>query len=382
MRLKNSAFISIILGLLSFTLSKCGQQKKAVPEKEMATAYYTVDDFQKVKKIDAHVHMNDLIDTVFIEQAKEDNFKMLTINLFEFTGTPVKAQQAFSVALVKKYPDRLSYAAAFSLQNFNSDGWQKEVIAYLKDAVSKGAIAVKVWKNIGMELKDSTGHLVFIDNPKFDPVLDFMAKNNIPLIGHLGEHKNSWLPLEKMTVKGNRDYARAHPQEHMYLHPDRPSYEEYIRVRDHMLEKHPDLKFIGAHLGSLEWSVDELAKRLDKFPNMAVDMAERISHLQYQALTNWQKVHDFFIKYQDRLIYGTDMRHSAMDIVNNNITAPADLKKHEHEVWLRHWRFFTTDDMMNVPKVEGTFKGLKLPREVVDKIYYGNALHWFPGIVK
>ncbi len=66
----------------------------------------------------------------------------------------------------------------------------------------------------------------------------------------------------------------------MYLHPEFPSYEDQIKARDHMLEKHPDLKFIGAHLGSLEWSADELAKRLDKFPNMVVDMAARISHLQ------------------------------------------------------------------------------------------------------
>ena len=80
-----------------------------------------------------------------------------------------------------------------------------------------------------------------------------------------------------------------------------------MRARDHMLEKHPGLQFIGAHLGSLEWSVDELAKRLDKFPNMAVDMAARISHLQYQAKINWQKVHDFCIKYQDRLLYATDI---------------------------------------------------------------------------
>jgi predicted TIM-barrel fold metal-dependent hydrolase len=168
----------------------------------------------------------------------------------------------------------------------------------------------------------------------------------------------------------------------MYLHPERPSYEYYIQVRDHMLEKHPDLQFIGAHLGSLEWSVDELAKRLDKFPNMAVDMAERISHLQYQALTQWQKVHDFFIKYQDRLLYGTDLRSNAMDIVNSNITDPAGIRKHAHEVWLRHWRFFTTDEMMRVPKVDGEFKGLKLPREVIDKIYRKNAEKWIPGINK
>jgi predicted TIM-barrel fold metal-dependent hydrolase len=149
-----------------------------------------------------------------------------------------------------------------------------------------------------------------------------------------------------------------------------------------MLEKHPDLIFIGAHLGSLEWSVDELAKRLDKFPNMAVDMAERISHLQYQALTHRQKVRDFFIKYQDRLIYGTDLRSTAQDIVNARITEPAALQKHAHAVWLRHWRFFTTDEKMRVPKVDGEFQGLKLPREVIDKIYRKNAEKWFPGIKK
>jgi len=188
--------------------------------------------------------------------------------------------------------------------------------------------------------------------------------------------------LEKMTVNGNRDYARAHPDEHMYLHPERPSYEDYINARDRMLEKHPDLIFIGAHLGSLEWSVDELAKRLDKFPNMSVDMAERVSHLQYQTLTEWQKVHDFFIKYQDRLLYGTDLRSSAMDIVNKGIKDPEGIKKHAHEVWMRHWIFFTDDQMMRVPKVEGEFKGLKLPREVVDKIYRTNAEKLFPVFAK
>ena len=149
-----------------------------------------------------------------------------------------------------------------------------------------------------------------------------------------------------------------------------------------MLAKHPDLIFIGAHLGSLEWSVDELAKRFDKYPNMAVDMAERISHLQYQTLTEWQKVHDFFIKYQDRIIYGTDLRRGAMDIVNNGITDSEGIKKHSHEVWLRHWKFFTTDEKMRVPKVEGEFRGLKLSREVVNKIYRKNAEKWFSRLQK
>ena len=127
-----------------------------------------------------------------------------------------------------------------------------------------------------------------------------------------------------MTIKGDKSYFSEHPEYHMYLHPEFPTYEEQVAARDHMLEKHPNLKFVGAHLGSLEWNVDELAARLDKFPNMAVDMAARISHLQYQSTKNWQKVHDFFIKYQDRILYATDIQvngnESASDIKNKCMT--------------------------------------------------------------
>ena len=142
------------------------------------------------------------------------------------------------------------------------------------------------------------------------------------------------------------------------------------------------MRFVGAHLGSLEYDVKELAKRLDQFPNMAVDMAERISHLQYQAISNWQEVHDFFIKYQDRLIYGTDLRTGASDIQAKGLTESDEIAAHAHEVWLRHWQFFTGDDEMNVPKVDGTFKGLKLPKAVVDKIYRYNAEKWYPGLLR
>jgi len=344
--------------------------------------FYTQEDFQSVPKIDAHMHIQNYADTVFINQAQEDNFQFLNLNVFKSGGKPIEEQQKFSVEMVQTFPGRNAWVTTFSLDNFNKEGWQDEAITYIRKSVQNGAMGVKVWKNIGFFLKDENAKLVMIDHPRFDPILDYLAKNHIPLIGHLGEHRNSWLPLEKMTVNGNRDYARAHPEEHMFLHPERPSYEDYINARDRMLEKHPDLVFIGAHLGSLEWSVDELAKRLDKFPNMSVDMAERVSHLQYQALTEWQKVRDFFIKYQDRLVYGTDLRSSAMDIVNKGIKDPEGIKKHAHEVWMRHWKFFTDDQMMRVPKVEGEFKGLKLPREVVDKIYRTNAEKLFPVFVK
>ncbi|MEO8764341.1 MAG: amidohydrolase family protein [Ginsengibacter sp.] len=333
--------------------------------------FYSMDDYYTVKKFDSHVHVNTDAPG-FIEQAAEDNFRLLTINWDDVNDPPpMEVQQDFALKQLKVFPGRIAYATTFSIRKFNDPGWYEQTIAYLKNSFLQGAIAVKIYKVIGLSLKDLSGKLVMIDDARFDPVIDFIEKNNIPVVGHLAEPKNCWLPLEKMTIKGDKSYFSEHPEYHMYLHPEFPSYEQQIAARDHMLEKHPNLKFVGAHLGSLEWNVDELAKRLDKFPNMAVDMAARISHLEYQAKMDRKKVRDFCIKYQDRLLYATDLQ------VNGNESAPA-IKKKLHGTWYNDWKFFTTDDMMRSAQFEGAFKGLQLPREVIDKIYRTNAEKWFP----
>ena len=374
---RKSICLPIICFLLLFQF--CNPATQSRNEEEEAS-YYSVEDFASVPKYDVHVHLRKDFDTLFLEQAKEDNFGLINVSVFSFSGTPPEKQEEFSVHLLEEFPGRIAYVTAFSLENFSSNQWAEETISQLEESFSKGAIGVKVWKNIGMELRDQEGNLVMIDDPRFDPVLDYIQREGRTLIGHIGEPKNTWLPLDEMTVQGDRDYFRDNPQYHMYNLPDYPSYEEQIAARDRMLEKNPDLKFVGAHLGSLEYSVEELAKRLDKYPNMAVDMAERISHLQHQAVSDWQGVHDFLVKYQDRLIYGTDLRTGASDIVSKGLEEAGEIRNHAHEVWLRHWKFFTTNDTMEVPKVTGSFKGMKLPKEVVDKIYRKNAEKWFPAL--
>ena len=365
----------ITVALISSHCGNAGSATSGNVSKEHADtvsgSYYTMADFPSVKKFNSHVHIS-VFDSIFIRQAGADNFQLLTVNV-NSPSVPVNEQQRVAVQLINAFPSNIYFASAFSVENFNSPGWLPQTLDYLKKSFDSGAIAVKIWKNIGMELKDKQGKFVMLDNPVFDTIIDFIEKNNITLIGHLGEPRNAWLPVEQMTVAGDKSYFAAHPEYHMYLHPEYPSYEDQINARDRMLEKHPNLRFVGAHLGSLEWSVDELAKRLDKFPNMAVDMAERISHFQYQAVTDWKKVHDFLIKYQDRLIYGTD------EGVNSK-KDPAEVSRLAHENWLRHWKFFTSGEKMKVPKVEKEFYGMKLPKEAVDKIYLKNAHKWFPHI--
>ncbi|GBF20684.1 MULTISPECIES: amidohydrolase family protein [Arenibacter] len=331
--------------------------------------YYTLDDFDKVDKIDTHIHV--FADrNSFVNQAKKDNFRLLNIMVDLSKGEElIKEQYDYCLAQKKGHPEDYEFATSFSIEDWDNPDFTKNTIAWLDKSFEEGAIAVKVWKNIGMVFRDKDNELIMVDNPKLDTIFDYLASKKIPLVGHLGEPKNCWLPLDEMTTNNDRKYFSEHPQYHMYQHPELPSYEEQIAARDRMLEKHPNLVFIGAHMGSLEWSVDELAKRLDKFPNMSIDLAARMGQVFYQTVENREKVRAFFIKYQDRLLYATDLSDDGEENVG-------EMQKEMHKMWLTDWRFFVTDELMASDLVNEEFRGLKLPKEAVDKIYFQNAKKW------
>jgi predicted TIM-barrel fold metal-dependent hydrolase len=334
------------------------------------TEYCKETDFKKMEKIDIHCHINTKR-TSFMEQAIVDNFQIMTINVD--AGVDIEEQQEFALFQKKMFPKRLNYLTTFSMEGWDNKGWVNRTIRYISESVKNGAVGVKIWKNIGMVETDGNGEFIMIDNPLFDPIFDYLEQNNIPVCGHLGEPKNCWLPLDEMTVNNDRKYYNDFPKYHMYLHPDYPSYEKQIAARDNMLEKHPDLHFMGAHLGSMEWSVDVIAEHLDRFPNMKVDLAARMCHIQVQAQKKRKKVRDFFIKYQDRIIYGTDLEDNAALSANKLISKM-------HKEWESDWEFLTTSAKMTSENVDGEFVGLKLPKSVVEKIYFKNAIKAFPGI--
>lgn len=332
-------------------------------------SYYSPEDFYKIKKIDVHAHAL-TTDPAFVQQAQDDNFILISLNTEVPYYPPIDSQQDITLQLHHRFPDDIYYVTTFGTASINQPGWSDRQLAYLKKSFDSGAIGVKVWKNIGMTIRDKDSNFIMIDNPVFDPIFNYLEQNDIPVIGHIGEPKNCWLPLDQMTTINDSAYFASHPEYHMYLHPEYPSYEDIIRSRDHLLEKHPYLRFIGAHLGSLEWDVAEIAKRLDKFPNMMVETAARMGQLQYQSIQNWQKVHDFFIKYQDRIMYGTDLQADESQ-------TPDEVRKHAHERWTKDWTYLTSSDSLRSPFVYGKFKGLHLPKAVVDKIFYKNADKWY-----
>jgi len=179
----------------------------------------------------------------------------------------------------------------------------ERTLALLASDFAAGAAACKVWKNIGLEVRDRDGRFVMVDSPLFSPIFDFIAQQDRALILHTGEPRACWMPLD--AASPHFDYYSEHPQWHMHGRTDFPSHAELVAARDRVLGRHPRLRVIGAHLGSLEYDVGELQTRFERFANFSVDTAERLLDLALQPLP---RVQSFFEMYGGRILYGSDLQ--------------------------------------------------------------------------
>ncbi|NGP89169.1 amidohydrolase family protein [Aliifodinibius halophilus] len=326
----------------------------------------SIDDFPK---IDAHIHFNADRKTV-PKLADKYGFDLLTINTEVPEFPPIDKQQQLAVKYRETENCKLYHAATIDTENILEPGWAGRAIKQIKEAMNNGACGIKFWKNIGMSIQRPDGSFLMLDDPELKPVFEFLEQQQIPVLGHQGEPKNCWLPVEEMTVQSDKDYFSAHPRYHMYKHDEYPDYWRHIEARDAVLARHPQLQFVGLHIASLEWSLDEVEQRLDRFHNMAIDLAERISHLYYHAAENRDRVIRFFEKYQDRIIYGTD-------IIDDPAADPADIIEELTHRWESHWQFLATNKKLSSPQVTAPFQGLALPQSILEKIYRTNAIHWY-----
>ncbi|MFN8205985.1 MAG: amidohydrolase family protein [Bacteroidales bacterium] len=343
-----------VLLLLLVTMAGCRRSE----------VYYGIDDFRKVPKTDAHFHYLTR-DTGIMVLVGELNFRLLT-PVWEGEEVSIDTQMAIASSIHKQYPERYAYLATFPTTGIRDPDFAPATIQYIRARMAEGASGVKIWKNIGMVLRWPDGRYVMVDDPVFAPVFEYLQQEHIPVTGHLGEPRNCWLPLDQMTDRGDAAYYEAHPQYHMFLHPEVPSYELQLRARDKLLARYPSIDFTGAHLGSMEWNLGEVAARLDRFPNFNVDLAARMGHVMRQSAINREKVREFFINYQDRILYGTDQEaHDQEDV------SPSDRKNQLRQTWFRDWLYLATDSV-----VSGV-RGLQLPASVLDKIYQENASRFY-----
>lgn len=275
----------------------------------------------------------------------------------------------------------------------------RDAVRDLDRAAKLGAQGVKVWKDLGMYARDDKGKLIKADDPRLDPFWTRCGELGLPVLMHTADEKEYWQPL---TYNSFHYGLRADQDQH-YHNPEMPSWEELIRQRDAVLKRHPKTNFIGAHMGSQSLDLKELGETFEKYSNFSVDTAARQRIL---GRLNPNAIRDFFVKYQDRILFGTDnmvlFAGRKPDKSGNISVYPRD---DPNWLWVdpkdteavRRWQetaafdyaqylqYFETDrhDLLDPNRSGGAWlrmPGVKLSKDVLEKIYHANAEKLIPGL--
>ena len=319
------------------------------------------------ERIDVHTHIHQISPPLFAA-LERDRVRCLSICVSrEISEEPSTLGEMIrgSIEVHRATGGRITWATAFDARGFESSNFVDNAVTGLRHSFDQGAIAVKIWKNIGMGIRAKSGAYLLPDEPALAPVFEFIQKAGKTLIAHLAEPDGAWLPLDEHNPEIG--YYSKHPEWHMYGRVGMPSKEAILQARDRVLERHPKLRVVGCHLGSDEEHWSHLAKRLDTYPNFAVDMAARV---RYFVRGDHDEARQFLTKYQDRVLYGTDFT------LPSEGDAQADRRLQQTHEW--DWKFFSTQDELIFQN--RSVRGLGLPEVVVRKIFRENAVRWLPEI--
>jgi len=246
----------------------------------------------------------------------------------------------------------------------DADKFVEDTISLLRRHVELGAKGLKLTKELGLHFKDAQGNLIFVDDPRLAPIWDAARELGVPVLLHQSDPYGFFEPI---TPENEHYESLAKYPKWCFADPRFPRKKDLLDRRDNLIRKHPNTTFILAHVANFPENLDYVSHLLDENPNIYIDFSARIDELGRQPYS----AREFFIRYQDRILFGTDM--------------PASV-----QMYRCYFRFLETfDEYFFPPDYDGTFArhrwsiyGIGLPEEVLAKIYYQNALKVIPGLEK
>lgn len=328
-------------------------------------------NIQSLPKVDAHTHLfydqGSLAELLAAWHLQAVVVNITGEGLFE---APMAQRWQAMQDLKKAHPRRFALCASFDPAEVVAHGTAERAVTHLQHRLQQGASLVKVWKDVGLSVRDDEGRYVQIDDARFQPIWDFLAGAGVPVLVHVAEPRAAWEPLDRQSP--HYRYYRDHPEHHLYQRDEVPSWERIIAARDRWLERNPDLTVVGAHFGSMAHDVDLVAERLERYPNFYVDTAERFGDLVVQPSG---KVRRFLTRYADRVLYGTDV---IAERPAGAVAEPERRRQHEAyaDLLAQHARYFAGGGTVEVQDklVEPVrIEALGLPDDVLAQVYGQNA---------
>ncbi len=257
-------------------------------------------------------------------------------------------------------PGRIGLFVNVDFNSIDLENHIENQVSIIRDAVTKGAIGLKVYKSLGLTNKDSKGNRVAVDDERLGPIWEVCGELGIPVLIHSADPFQFWQDKDgqnerwfELKEKPNRYYGDSD-----FI----PPFEDIIKEQHTIFERHKKTTFINAHLGWMGNDLKRLGEHLDRYPNVVTEFGAVIAELGRQPKTARQ----FFIDYQDRIMFGKD--------------------SYNKEEFYTYFRVLESDDeyFSYFRKRHAFWKmyGLNLPDEVLKKVYYKNALKLFPSIDK
>ncbi|WP_339627252.1 amidohydrolase family protein [uncultured Maribacter sp.] len=319
-----------------------------VPGEEITSA--------KFPFIDVHSHQRDMSIQALTDLVADMDVmnEAIMVNLSGGSGQSLKEKID---NINKSYPNRFAVFANVDFEGAKDLEWGRKAASQLEEDINNGAKGLKIFKSLGLRNKDADGKRLAIDDPRLDPIWAKCAEMGVPVLIHAADPKSFW---DKMDSDNERWLElKTHPRRKRTATDPAP-FEQIIQEQHNVFKKHPNTKFINAHMGWHANNLKKLGELLDEMPNMNVGISAVIAELGRQP----QNARAFFIKYQDRVLFGKDSWKpeefpTYFRVLESNDEYFPYYKKY-HAFWSMY--------------------GLNLPDNVLKKLYYQNALNLIPGL--
>ncbi len=265
-----------------------------------------------------------------------------------------------TVATINSSPDMKDRVRAFTGISFQNvgPGWAGRAVAQLEADVAAGAVGIgEIGKSFGQSIRKADGSRLALDDPDLDPVWRAAARLKLPVFIHTGDPEEFYKPVdyanERWLELSLFPGRRVSPDQH-------PNFDELMKERDNLFRRHPGTTFVAAHMGWHANDLGRLGRMLTDMPNVYVDVGAVLYDIGRQP----RAAHDFFVKFQDRILFGKD--------------------SYQPEEYPFYWRVFETrDDYFDYYRDYHAFwklYGMGLPDDVLKKVYYKNALRIAPRL--
>lgn len=322
-------------------------------------------------KIDVHTHVHPRATDLALELFEANG---IAIGLNLSGGMPgMGLEQTLAAAGTTR--GALRVLCNLDWSRVEEPGFADWAIDMLNRSKAQGAIGLKVPKGLGLGVRLADGTLLAVDDARLDPVFERAGALRLPVLIHTGDPRAFFEPP---TPQNERyEELSLHP-EWSFADPSYPRFHEILAAFERRVARHPRTTFIGAHFGNDAEEPDFVARMLDRYPNYYIDTAARVPELGRHPA---KKMKRFFTRYADRILFGTDLGVGPGGLMLGSPGRTPPTRSDVDHFFTAHFRYFETAQrgLAHPTPIQGrwTVDGIALPRPVLEKVYFRNAMRVF-----